>query len=198
MAASVAALVAGHRRESFTMIAITKPVASACFVAIAIARWSSPDPRAGWIITALALGALGDVLLLGDRTFDLGLAAFLLGHLSYVRAFDLARPMGEWSMLIGAAPTAVGLGVLVWLWPHLGRRRLPVALYVAAIVTMVWGALAAATAGALPARASCGATLFMLSDITVARQRFVCPAFTNRALGLPAYYAGQLLLALSV
>ena len=32
----------------------------------------------------------------------------------------------------------------------------------------------------------------------VARQRFVRPDFINRALGLPTYYLGQLLLALTV
>ncbi|MEN8163997.1 MAG: lysoplasmalogenase family protein [Acidobacteriota bacterium] len=43
-----------------------------------------------------------------------------------------------------------------------------------------------------------GATLFFLSDLAVARHRFVKEAFLNRAIGLPAYYAGQMLLALTI
>ena len=44
-----------------------------------------------------------------------------------------------------------------------------------------------------------GATLFYLSDITVALDRFVTgPRFVNRAIGLPLYYGGQFLLAYSI
>jgi hypothetical protein len=41
----------------------------------------------------------------------------------------------------------------------------------------------------------CGAFSFYLSDIFVARQRFVTPSFFNRLAGLPLYYLGQFLLA---
>ena len=43
-----------------------------------------------------------------------------------------------------------------------------------------------------------GAALFYLSDLAVARQRFVAPGFENKLIGLPLYYAGQLLLASAV
>ena len=43
-----------------------------------------------------------------------------------------------------------------------------------------------------------GAVLFAVSDISVARDQFVRPAFINRLWGLPLYYAAQLLLAGSV
>jgi len=37
--------------------------------------------------------------------------------------------------------------------------------------------------------------LFYVSDLSVARDRFVARAFVNRARGLPAYYAAQVLMA---
>ena len=43
-----------------------------------------------------------------------------------------------------------------------------------------------------------GAVLFFASDLGVARDKFVAPGFPNRAWGLPAYYAGQLLIAWSL
>jgi YhhN family len=43
-----------------------------------------------------------------------------------------------------------------------------------------------------------GAISFYLSDLFVARDRFVQTAFLNRLPGLPTYYAGQFLLAFSV
>ena len=42
-----------------------------------------------------------------------------------------------------------------------------------------------------------GALLFYLSDLTVARDRFVRPGLSNRVVGLPMYYAAQVVLALS-
>ena len=47
------------------------------------------------------------------------------------------------------------------------------------------------------ARLRLGAVLFYLSDIMVARDRFVAPGFANRLVGLPLYFGGQLLLAWS-
>ena len=35
------------------------------------------------------------------------------------------------------------------------------------------------------------------ADLFVARERFVSPAFGNRAIGLPLYYAAQILFAVS-
>jgi hypothetical protein len=43
-----------------------------------------------------------------------------------------------------------------------------------------------------------GAVMFYLSDLAVARDRFVAPGFTNRVWGLPLYYGAQLILALTV
>jgi hypothetical protein len=40
--------------------------------------------------------------------------------------------------------------------------------------------------------------LFYLSDLAVARQRFVHASFVNRAFGLPLYYAAQILIGLTV
>ena len=43
-----------------------------------------------------------------------------------------------------------------------------------------------------------GAFGFALSDVSVARDRFVEPAFANGAWGLPAYFASQCVIAYTV
>jgi uncharacterized membrane protein YhhN len=43
-----------------------------------------------------------------------------------------------------------------------------------------------------------GALLFYISDLFVARDRFIKKEFLNRLIGLPLYYAGQFILAFSV
>ena len=40
-----------------------------------------------------------------------------------------------------------------------------------------------------------GALAFAISDLAVARERFVTPSFVNGAWGLPLYFAAQLTLA---
>jgi len=41
-------------------------------------------------------------------------------------------------------------------------------------------------------------SLFYVSDIFVARQRFVARQHINRLVGLPLYYAGQFMIAFSI
>jgi hypothetical protein len=52
-------------------------------------------------------------------------------------------------------------------------------------------------AGGGPALLGLGALGFALSDVSVARDRFVSSGFVNSAWGLPAYYLSQLALAYS-
>ena len=99
-------------------------------------------------------------------------------------------------------PIVAAAIALAWMWRHLGSMRIPVIAYVAVITTMVIGALVcdwgARNAPLARHVALAGAILFFASDLSVARDRFVAPGFVNRAWGLPAYYAAQLLFAWSV
>ncbi len=198
MALGVLLVLEGERRGSRRLEVVGKPLASALFVWLGLTRWSRPDPVGGWMLVALLLCAAGDVLLIGERTFDAGLLAFLAGHLGFAQAFRIATPVARWPLPPLLLPVVVSALVLRWLWPHLGRRRVPVLAYVVAITLMVWGAVATAMAGSRPLWVVLGAGLFFGSDVLVARQRFVTPSLANRVVGLPAYYAGQLLLALSI
>ena len=198
MAASVASLLRAIRVGDRTLEIISKIAASAAFVILGIVRWSPGDAVGAWLVGGLVLCAAGDLCLLSDRTFDLGLISFLLGHLAYVAGFHAALPIADWPFAALVPLVLAGGGALAWLWPHLGRRRIPVVAYIVAITAMVWGGGSVSWTGALPWTAAVGAFLFYLSDLAVARHRFVHPSFVNRALGLPLYYVGQLLLALTI
>ena len=43
-----------------------------------------------------------------------------------------------------------------------------------------------------------GAAMFYVSDLSVARDKFVAPGLVNRLWGLPLYYAAQFVLAWTV
>jgi uncharacterized membrane protein YhhN len=181
-----------------------KTLASACFIAIALVRPEGDPVWRSLVLSGLTLGLLGDVALgwpsRSRRAFLVGLVAFLLGHVLYVAAFAHVAPAAGWLQPVAAAPVAVSAVVFAWLRPHAGAMLGPVVAYVLVITAMVVGALAAMPA--LGERAATvvltGSVLFYASDLFVARNRFVTPGLVNRAVGLPLYYGGQLLLAWSV
>lgn len=191
---AIACLVLVHAewRGARAVRAIAKTVASLAFLWVGIAAACELN----FMTAGLALGVVGDLALLGDgkRAFLIGLAAFLLGHLAYVAGIAQVVPAREWLAPLAAVPAAIGAGALAYLWPRLGSLRIPVIAYVATIVAMMAGALAARANTALVI----GAALFFASDLAVARDKFVAKTFANKAWGLPAYYAGQLLIAWSL
>jgi uncharacterized membrane protein YhhN len=198
IAGAVASLLVAIRTEERALEIISKAAASLGFVIIGVANRSPGDPVGSWIVAGLVLCAAGDLLLRFDRTFDLGLFSFLAGHLAYVTAFATALPVQQWRLLFLAPVVLTSVGALSWLWPHLDRRKPSVTAYVVAISIMVWGGLSVASAGILGGTVAFGALLFYLSDLFVARHRFVTAEFLNRGLGLPIYYTGQILIALSI
>lgn len=198
LAGAVVSLLYAIRVEDRTLEVISKTAASLTFVALGWVRWSAGDTVGGWLLAGLALCALGDVLLLGKRTFDPGLLAFLLGHVLYILGFCAALPISGWPPAVALPLILAAIAAIRWLWPHLGRRRFTVAAYIVVISIMVWGGFSTWWRWALPWTAMAGALLFYLSDLAVARHRFVHPAFVNRAVGLPLYFVGQFLIALTI
>ncbi len=198
LAVAVAVLLMGERRGRRDIVLLAKPLASACFVLLAGMRLHGTGSYGLLVVLGLALCLVGDVCLIFPQAFLAGLAVFLLGHVAYAVAFASVAPPRGWSVPFALAVAAAGVAVIRWLWPYLGDMRVPVLAYVVVISLMVWGALSAARAGAVPVRVAVGAGLFYLSDVAVARDRFVKLGFVNRAWGLPAYYAAQVLIALSV
>ena len=75
--------------------------------------------------------------------------------------------------------------------------HVPVTVYVIIISVMVATAFAT-HAGTPNLSIPVGAVLFAASDLFVARQRFVTRSVVNRVVGLPLYFAAQILFALSV
>jgi len=176
--------------------AIAKGAASAGFIGAAIAAGAFDTLYGKTLFLALAWCFVGDLLLVakGSRpAFMFGIAAFLMGHVGYIMVFRM-RGVDLTAVLVsGAGMALVAWVIWRWLFPYLqGGMRAAVMIYIAVITLMVAFAVGTvvATPAALPLVA---AVLFWLSDITVARQRFVKPSFWNRALGLPLYYAAQFL-----
>lgn len=200
----LAALLWAERGRRPALVLPVKTALSALFVALALLQ---PHPLPAYylpVLSGLVLGLAGDVCLAlpSPAAFRAGLLAFLLGHLAYVWAFThLVRP-AHWINPGFMLLVAVGIWVFWWLRPHLGKLKGPVVAYIVVITLMLCGAWAVWLRSALkPGLATAilvGALAFYLSDLCVARDRFVKKEFRNRLLGLPLYYLGQFLLAWSV
>ena len=159
-ALAVVGLVAADRAGSRAGVWVAKPLASTGFVLVALARGALETTYGRWVLAGLALGWLGDVLLIpkGARlAFAAGLGSFLLGHLAFAAGF-VSRGQSLVGLGLGLAfVAAAALPLLRWLMPHVpGDLKLPVQAYFAVISAMV--ATAAGASGATrrsPARARC-------------------------------------------
>jgi uncharacterized membrane protein YhhN len=194
-AIATAWLVVAIRSNHFTRF-IAKPIASMSFLAVAVE--GQPSGTRGWLIAAgLVMGAAGDIALMWESTpaFLAGLTSFLVGHVTYLIAFSFDSTAVAGSV---GATLALGLAIvsLRRLGPHLaGPFRIAVPAYTVVICGMV--ATAIGSASTHPG-AALGAVMFAASDLLVARQRFVTRSTINATVGLPLYYAAQLLIALSI
>ena len=194
----LAGLLASKRLDSQRGVWLTKPLAAAGFVWLALTVGALDHVYGRWITLGLVLSFWGDVFLIPKdrpKVFLAGLVSFLLGHVAYTVAFATRAVdfMAATIMALGCVAAAVV--VLRWLRPHVEpEMRAPVQAYLLVISLMLVTATGCAWSLARP-DIFAGALLFYVSDLSVARDRFVAPGFWNGAWGLPAYFGGQLVLA---
>ncbi len=191
--------LAAERKRSFGRV-LFKMVASTAFLVIAYTGNALDTPYGRWLFLGLILCWIGDLLLAYEDKvlFLVGLLAFLGAHGALMYAFLRIGINVGWAVVAAVATVVPGVFIVSWLRPHLPREmKLPVYAYMAVISVMV--ALAAGAAGAGgPLILIPGAMLFYVSDIFVARQRFVRPGYSNTILGLPQYYAAVWCFAVSI
>ncbi len=180
-------------------IYIFKPLTMVFICLIAILGQAAPPFYKYMIIAGLAFSLAGDVfLMLPTDRFIEGLVAFLIAHLFYIAAFSSQLSMLAWWPLL---PLVIfGMVVFRYISPSLGNLKIPVFFYIAAILIMAWFAWEwwhqskqIATHLALA-----GAFLFVISDTTLAINRFRGKFKLARALILTTYFAAQWFIASSI
>ena len=159
-----------------------------------------------WFGLGLLFSLAGDVfLMLSDRWFILGLAAFLLAHLMYIAGFNIPLPdvSPVWSLglavVLGLSAARLLRRIVDGLAAK-GLRRLvgPVLLYGMIITLMLLSAMLTlfrAEWKVLTALlVSAGAALFYFSDSFLAWDKFVVPIKNGRLLNMVTYHLGQIAL----
>jgi uncharacterized membrane protein YhhN len=200
-AGATLALVASSASGWRLGVWLTKPVASAAFVGVALSLGALDTGYGRLVLAGLCLSWLGDVLLIPRERplcFQAGILAFLLAHVAYATAF-FGRGLSPTPFALGVVAAGVfSRAALRWLRPHVPADfQIPVIAYVTVICTMLVAALTAfvETGNGL---ILLGAVMFAVSDLSVARDRFVTKSALNEAWGLPLYFAAQVVLAWSV
>jgi len=200
----LAGLLYCEKKEVLTAKLTVKSLLSSLFILAAIVQFHPIPLYYRFLLIGMIFCLGGDVFLAlpGKKMFLFGLVSFLLGHVFYTGAFFYTAGFSQWTGIGLAISALAGAAVFLWLRPHLGSMKIPVIFYILVISAMVVGAWSMVGAGDLkPAgrmAAFGGALGFYVSDIFVARQRFLKAEFVNRLIGLPLYYGGQFLLAFSI
>lgn len=125
---------------------------------------------------------------------------FAITHVLYSSAFGM-KPV---NVHAGLGITAVSSFCYILLYPYLsGPFTYLVAVYVALIGFMGWRAVAGLQLANdlwtwTKLSACLGAVLFIVSDLTIAVNKFCFPVPYSRAIIMATYYAAQMLIALSV
>ncbi|MGB7924325.1 MAG: lysoplasmalogenase [Pyrinomonadaceae bacterium] len=153
------------------------------------------------IVAGLVCSLLGDIfLMLPSDRFVQGLLSFLVAHLFYIAAFA-SGGVDLLSAFLYAIPFLIYGGIMLrLLFPHVGRMKLPVVVYMLVILVMAWLALSrwAATGQTGSALAFLGALLFTASDSTLAVNRFKGRIDHAQFYILSTYFSAQWLIALSI
>ena len=195
-------------KKQYVPAVILKGLASLCFVITGI-LCSDGSQLARMIVLGLAVGCAADILLnlrfvfkeKGQAVFLVGILVFLTGHILYLAAvFPLSS---NWLLcvIIGIALTAA---LMVWIFKQITAKqafKIFGVVYIGAIMllnTVAVGNLITAHSVFTGLFAG-GAVLFLISDIVLILNTFgekTRQSLRNTNIGL--YYAGQLLIALSL
>ena len=192
------------KRNNQKSALLTKTVLSSLFVIAVLVQPHLVSGYYNFLLAGLIFCLLGDIFLALPQKgmFLAGLVVFLAGHLLYAVGFFRVTEIGKWTGTGTLVIAAVGGLVYFRLRTYLGQMKIPVIFYMIIISVMLTGAWSVFgdynLAGPGRIMVFAGALLFYLSDLFVARNRFVKKDFFNRLTGLPLYYAGQFLLAFSV
>ena len=118
-------------------------------------------------VIGLVLSFFGDLFLLFEWGFLLGLGSFLMAHVFYIISFKNKVQHQIWKFwpIILSLYAAI---LLVFLYPYLNEMKIPVAIYAVVICTMMYSAIKTNNRNLI-----IGALLFVISDTLLSVNLFV-------------------------
>lgn len=163
--------------------------ASTGFLVVAWLAGASRNTYGRLILAGLVFCWLGDVT--GPYHFALGAGMFLLAHLVFVGAF-VAYGLNLQACLRSLVLVLPSGAILWWLLPQVEPSMQPLVVAYTTVITAML-----VTAGGTSRLIFAAAVVFYVSDIFVARWRFVDHDSWNAFVCYPLYYTACLMFALS-
>lgn len=202
---SVTLLLRAEFAENKKQIYFFKPFSTLLIIVLIVLSFFLNDRGFAFKLTIL-LGMIfsfgGDIALMFDskKAFMAGLVLFLIGHVVYAATLVYHNGFLINGALIPLIVGITGLAFFAFLYSSLEKMKLPVLFYIIVISFMLNSALLSYQSDFFNStqawQLACGATLFYLSDVVLAINKFKYPFRLNR-LSLTLYFSGQLLIGLS-
>ena len=154
------------------------------------------NPNRYLFLIALFFAWLGDVLLLADSMFLYGLGAFLIMQILYaVLFFRDQNYFGRREVIYGIILFLVILIVLFAVGPSLGNLTIAFVIYTATIAIMSFSSFTRDFRYSGYWKVFYGATLFMISDGTLAINQFAEPIPLGGIIVMVTYLTAQYLIS---
>lgn len=149
-----------------------------------------------FILLALSCCLIGDILLIKEEWFVYGLAGFLIAHVMLVAAFINKRGI-QVDIIPLLFLVVIGIIYYTFLLPQLGNMEIPVGVYIAVILFMCWQGLIPFFKKKTHENSILAAAvlLFLLSDATIAYQKFIFDFKLSSTLILSTYWMSIVFLA---
>ncbi len=202
---TVSLLIRAEFADNKRQIYIFKPISTLLIIIVIINSFFANSVGQFYkqtILLGMVLSMGGDVALMFEsrKAFLSGLVLFLLGHIAYTVTLVYHNGFLINGVLIPLIIGLVGLAFFAYLYSGLKNMKLPVLFYILVISLMLNSALLSYRSDFFNTtqawQLATGATLFYLSDVVLAINKFKIPFRLNR-LSLIAYFSGQLFIALS-
>lgn len=187
-----------HKGLSLLLKAIPTALVAGC-AGYAVAFDPAADAYARLIFIGLCVCVAADVLL--DIRFEVGGGLFFAGHVLYVLALSVYKPLSWWSLTVFVLAGGIMQYFLNHYRKQVSSRLIGLGLRIYAL------ALAALLAFSIPlpflayshraVMAAVGAVMFVLSDLTLCHNTLRHKPVSWHYVSLGVYYTGQLLLGLS-
>ena len=195
-------------KEEYVKAVILKGLASLCFVIIGFIC-NPGNNVSNLIVTGLVIGCIADVMLnlrmvfkeKGQLIFLVGILVFLTGHIMYLAA---VLPLCSYKLVCIIAGLVLTALLMVWIFQRITAKpafKIFGVVYIGAIMLLNCVAIGNVVAAQSPFNIvfAIGAVLFLVSDIVLILNTFGSEFKQSlRNTNILLYYAGQLLIALSL
>ena len=195
-------------RKQYVPAVALKGLASLCFVILGI-TCSPGGHTARMIVLGLVFGFVADILLnlrmvfpeKGQLIFLIGIVVFLTGHIFYLAAVAPLARKPLVCVILGIILTVL---LMIWIFKQITAKmafKIFGVVYIGAIMLLNCFAISnlITDPGAFTAIFAIGAVLFLISDIVLILNTFGGEFRQKlRNINISLYYAGQILIALSL